>query len=85
LIVEGSKYFVFADAKASAAFVEKTETLARDAGCAPVPPAADEPEDDEDVPESGIRSDGSRRPRRARGPGVVKGVDDVHRCYVKTS
>lgn len=85
LIVEGSKYFVFADAKASAAFVEKTETLARDAGCAPVPPAEDEPEDDEDVPESGIRADGSRRPRRARGPGVVKGVDDVHRCYVKTS
>ena len=42
-------------------------------------------EDDEDVPESGIRADGSRRPRRARGPGVIKGVDDVHRCYVKTS
>ena len=69
LIVEGSKYFVFADAKASAAFVEKTGALARDAGCAPVPPAEDEPEDDEDVPESGIRADGSRRPRRARaGP-----------------
>jgi hypothetical protein len=85
LIVEGSKYFVFADAKASAAFAEKTRALARDAGCAPVPPAEDEPEDDEDVPESGIRADGSRRPRRARGPGVVKGVDDVHRCYVKTS
>ena len=50
-----------------------------------MPPAEDEPEDDEDVPESGIRADGSRRPRRARGPGVVKGVDDVHRCYVKTS
>lgn len=85
LIVEGSKYFVFADAKASAAFAEKTRALARDAGCAPVPPAEDEPEDDEDVPESGIRADGSRRPRRARGGGVVKGVDDAHRCYVKTS
>jgi len=85
LIVEGSKYFVFADAKASAAFAEKTRALARDAGCAPVPAAEDEPEDDEDVPESGIRADGSRRPRRARGGGVVKGVDDVHRCYVKTS
>ena len=85
LIVEGSKYFVFADAKASAAFAEKTRALARDAGCVPVPPAEDEPDDDEDVPESGIRADGSRRPRRVRGGGVVKGVDDVHRCYAKTS
>ena len=88
LIVEGSKYFVFADAKASAAFAEKTSALARDAGCAPVRSAssdAPDPDDDEDVPESGIRADGSRRPRRARGPGVVEGVDDVHRCYAKTS
>ena len=45
----------------------------RDAGCAPVPPAEDEPEDDEDVPESGIRADGSRRPRRARGRGLGRG------------
>ena len=87
LIVEGSKYCVFSDAKASAAFTEKTSELANGAGFEPVAEDDSEPEDvaDDDVTENGFAPDGSRRPRRARCPGVVKGVDDVHRCYVKTS
>ena len=83
LISEGSKYMVVADGKASVAFAEKTNELAAVAGFKPVPFATDEPVDDEDVPESGIRSDGSRRSKRCRVAGVVLGVDDVHRCYVK--
>jgi len=83
LITEGSKYLLAADGNATAAFAEKTLALANLAGFQAVPFDDTEPVDDEPVTESGMRHDGSRRPKRLRFPGVVKGVDDVHRFYVK--
>ena len=82
LIVEGAKYLVFMDKKTVANFTTKIGELATRAGFRPVP--AKVPEKDANwttaKPQKDIGT--SAETSTPAEPGILCGVDDVHRVFV---
>jgi dynein assembly factor 3 len=85
MVLEGAKYFVFMDKKASTQFAVKSSLLADAAGFAPVPAAAEAEAAAEEAPghlPSLADDDENKKAPHPVGPGILPDVDDVHRFFV---